>query len=129
MQQGNTTVLANPLAVGNVDHPIRRHRLGVLRQAMHHQVAGVPLVNVVSADAPPLVTLDALRDTFGKVVVFPRQVIRLQQLQGKRHLVQVLIAGHLANHHLRQALAITQPGAAHEAFHLRPRQLARDFRA
>ncbi|MNN18024.1 hypothetical protein D3C81_1312260 [compost metagenome] len=128
MQQRHAPVLPNPLAVGNVDHSISRHSLGVFRQAMHQQVAGVTLVEVVRLHPSPRVALHALDDALGKVVVLPGQIVRLQQLQGEGDPALVVVTGHAPFQHLRHGLAVTQPGTAHQALDLRPGQLAGDLR-
>ena len=123
MQQGLTTVLANPFAVRDMDHAIGRDALGVEGHAITQTIARVLLEQVIGLYPSPTVTLNALGNTLGQVRVTPRQVVRFQQLQGKRHVMQVLIIGHPADQHLGQPLTVAQPSTTHQALHLRPRQL------
>ncbi|KXK67604.1 hypothetical protein BC89_30550 [Pseudomonas monteilii] len=124
MQQRNAPVLSNALAVGNVNHLLGRYALGALCKVQRPQTAGVLLEQVIGLHPAPRVALDALDNAIAEIVVADWQVIRLQQLQGKGYACQMLIAGHAALQHLRQGLAVTQPGAAHQALDLRPGQLA-----
>ncbi|MOA07651.1 hypothetical protein D3C78_1273580 [compost metagenome] len=123
MQQRLATALTNALAVGNVNHLLGRHALGVLHQTAA-QACRVRLVQVISLYAAPPVALDTLDNALGQIGVLDRQIVRLQQFQGIRHAMQVLIVRHDTHQLLGQRLAVAQPAAAHQALHLRPAQFA-----
>lgn len=93
------------------------------------KVAGVRLQQVEGPDASPGVALNALDDSLAGVVQLEGQIVRLQQFQGERHSCQVPVVHHRPHDLLGQRLAIAQPGAAHQALHLRPGQLAGSLRA
>ncbi|MCY1422415.1 hypothetical protein D9M71_380920 [compost metagenome] len=129
MQQRLPAVLTDALAVRDVNHLLGWHTFGGLGQLVTGGMPGVILDQVKGTDPAPLIALDPLHNALGFIVVFPRQIIRLQQLQGEGHHVQMLIAGHSPLELLRQGFAVAQPGSAHLPLHLRAGQLARRFRA
>ncbi len=128
MQHRHASVLADPLAVGDVDDPFRFDALHRQAAAQRLQVAGVILEQVIGPFPAPGVTLDTLDNAFRQVVVAEGQVVGLQQLQGKRHRRGKRVVRDSSHQLLRQALAIAQPSAAHQPLYLGPRQLTRGLR-
>src|SRR5690606_8556008 len=115
--------------MSDVDDAVSLHALGVgavQPESLH--IAGVPLVQVVGPHPTPCITLDALQNALGQLVVIERQVIRLQQLQGERYAGQVGVVGNPPAQLLRQRFTVSQPGAADQPLHLRSGQLAGGLR-
>ncbi|MNS74287.1 hypothetical protein D3C72_1077590 [compost metagenome] len=106
MQQRLAAVLTDALTMRDVNHLFDRDALGGQSQLETGGMSGVMLDQVISPDPPPLIALDPLHNALGFIVVFPRQVIRLQQLQSEGHHAQMLIAGHTPLELLRQGFAI-----------------------